>query len=262
MEPNKGKIKLKINLSKEDSKFDKNEKIEKLEDIESLDEIDKIRKSERLRKHDDMSNFGYSDEGNQSKDDYVDDSTILSDQKVKEKSLEKQIISVISKLTKIVCICENKNNSMNSDDNKKIHKKLVTQMYKYEKALNHLNSFINDTTNNNLYNITFPLGLIKMIDSYNSGDSWIYKYLLLEQKKYNDMHRKLIQNISAFDATLRTKIVKKEVTDVTMPIYASVKKEKQKLLNKKAEENYYKNIHIPKELVDHYIKNIKKRKLQ
>lgn len=242
MSLDKGRIKLKINIPSDGIKTEKSDSL--------ISACDNEENNESKEKH-------------QNKEDNADDSAIGSSKKAKEKSLEKQIISIISKLTKIVCICENKNNNLDSDNSGKIHKKLVTQMYKYEKSLNHLNSFINDTDNNNLYDITFPLGLIKVIDNYNAGDSWIYKYLLLEQKKYNDMHRNLIQNISAFDATLRTKIVNKEIEDITMPIYASVEKEKRRnFLNNELEPNYYKNIHIPKELANHYINDIKKRKLQ
>ncbi|CRG98042.1 conserved Plasmodium protein, unknown function [Plasmodium gallinaceum] len=232
MEESKGRIKLKINIGNDE---DNNVKItEQKSSIVSDD--------------------------NHSKENIKDDNSYISDKKLKEKNLEKKIISIISKLTKISCICENKRNNLNNDDNAKMCKKLVKQMYKYEKCLINLNSYINDK-NHNLDDITFPSGLIKAIDNYISGDTWIYKYLLLECKKHNDKYRNLIQNISAFNSTLKSKIVNNNINDITMPIYAGVSEKKLSFL-KNDEKNYYKNVHIPKELAEHYLKNFKKRKIE
>ncbi|CRG98406.1 conserved Plasmodium protein, unknown function [Plasmodium relictum] len=231
MEDNKGGIKLKISIGND----------------EENDDITEQKSS-------------IVSDDNQSKENIKDDNSYISDKKLKEKNLEKKIISIISKLTKISCICENKRNNFNNDDNSKMCKKLVKQMYKYEKCLINLNSYINDK-NHNLDDITFPSGLIKAIDNYISADSWIYKYLLLECKKHNDRYRNLIQNISTFDSTLKNKIVNNNINDVTMPIYAGVSEEKINFL-KRNDKNYYKHVHIPKELAEYYLKNIKKRKIE
>ncbi|KAI4841214.1 mediator of RNA polymerase II transcription subunit 10 [Plasmodium brasilianum] len=297
MSESKGRIKLKINLGNDE---------DSINNYTSSDPIlKKKKKSSTLLSDSDKSKENLKDEDNNS---------CGSDKRLKDNNLEKKIISIISKLTKIACICENKknnlnsnninnsnnnsinnsntnsnnnsnnysnnysnnnnnnNNNSNSNSNKnnnsnsntnsesgKICKKLIKQMYKYEKCLNNLNNFINDN-NNCLDDITFPNGLIKAVDNYMSADAWAYEYLLVECKKQNDKYRNIIQNISTFDSTLRYKIINEGVGNkLTMPIYAPVAGDKLNFLSE-GYKNYYKNVHIPKELAEPFFEDVKRRK--
>lgn len=266
MEPSRG-IKLKINIDKEKEKELINDEILKgKEAVKENEEDTMIHKNDKdgvnslLERRD-----SFTSEKNEGKDPCGDDFSNASDKKIKEKSFEKVVESLISKLTKMTCICENQNNNFNNSENNnndigKTCKKLVKQMYKYEKYLLNLNSYINDKNkNNNIDDITFPLGMIKFIDDYKSAEVWIYKYLLLEYKKYNDKYRNLIQNIGAFDATLKSKIVNEQIHDISLPIYAKVADEKLQLISEN-ETNYYKNVHIPKDLAPFYLNEVKRRK--
>ncbi|CDU17439.1 hypothetical protein YYC_02730 [Plasmodium yoelii 17X] len=238
MKGNKGRIKLKINLGNENSNT----------------ESSLVKNKSSV----------YSD-SNQSKENFKgdDNNSNASDKKLKDKNLEKKIVSIISKLTKIACICENKkntnlNNIENNNEQIKVCKKLIKQMYKYEKCLININNYINDK-NNNLDEVTFPSGLIKAVDNYMSPDVWIYKYLLVECKKYNDKYRNIIQNISTFNATLKHKILNEDSNQIVMPIYSPVSEDKLSFLDD-SHKNYYKNVHIPKELAQNYIESMTKEK--
>ncbi|KOB63036.1 hypothetical protein PFHG_04825 [Plasmodium falciparum HB3] len=183
-----------------------------------------------------------------------------SDRKQKEDNdLEKKIISIISQLTKITCICEDKKNNINNLENEKICKKLIKQMYKYEKYLLQFSNYINENNNHNLDDITFPNGLIKAVDNYINPNVWIYQYLLLETKKQNDSYRNLIQNISTFDSTLKHKILNNDSNHLVNPVYPPLDENLLNSLNN-TQQNYYKNVHIPKELSHYYLKSRNKTK--
>ncbi|VWU50105.1 conserved protein, unknown function [Hepatocystis sp. ex Piliocolobus tephrosceles] len=258
MSDSKGRIKLKINLS----------------NTETEDNVSNFNFDHILNKRSKTKSSIYSD-SNQSRDEFKDDDTLsyTSSKKSKENNLQKKIISIISKLTKIACICEDKNNNLNDNmsasmstslndtnsDNVKTYKKLIKQMHKYEKCLLNINYFLNDkNNNNNLDEVTFPNGLIKAVDDYISADYWIYKYLLIECKKYNDKYRNLVQNIATFDSTLKNKIINNDTNEIVMPVYAAISKEDLNSVDDST-KNYYKHVHIPEQLADHYFKAIKKR---
>ncbi|GAW78911.1 hypothetical protein, conserved [Plasmodium gonderi] len=305
MSENKGRIMLKIHLGNDDEnkkQLAQNEKnkVINLKDSKRWKEYSKNNTDGR-EEHDEFCN-----NGREKRD--VENYKIHK-KRIREDRLEEKITSIISKLTKIACICEDQNNYIsdnnnsitNSKENSKgdshthsrthsrtrsndnsleysqgcsaeqsgennrekknsrICRKLTKEMYKYEKCLISLNNFINDK-NNKLDEITFPNGLVKAVDNYISPDVWIYKYLLLECKKQSDKYRNLIQNIATFDSTLRSKIINEHVDKITMPIYPPLAHTKLDGLPSPGEKNYYKNVHIPKELADAYFENLKRRK--
>ncbi|CAD50828.1 hypothetical protein PFAG_01607 [Plasmodium falciparum Santa Lucia] len=237
----KGRIKLKIQINTEEE-----------ENKENIIYENKNKK----RKGSDIS-----DDNDESIEKFKDlDNSYASDRKQKEDNdLEKKIISIISQLTKITCICEDKKNNINNLENEKICKKLIKQMYKYEKYLLQFSNYINENNNHNLDDITFPNGLIKAVDNYINPNVWIYQYLLLETKKQNDSYRNLIQNISTFDSTLKHKILNNDSNHLVNPVYPPLDENLLNSLNN-TQQNYYKNVHIPKELSHYYLKSRNKTK--
>ncbi|KYO01238.1 hypothetical protein PGSY75_0707600 [Plasmodium gaboni] len=240
----KGRIKLKIHINAEDEEEEKNESI--------------IHENKNKKK----KGSDISDDNDESIEKLKDiDNSYTSDRKQKEDNdLEKKIISIISQLTKITCICEDKKNNMNNLENEKICKKLIKQMYKYEKYLLQFSNYINDNKNHHLDDITFPNGLIKAVDNYINPNVWIYKYLLLETKKQNDSYRNFIQNISTFDSTLKHKILNDHATHLVNPVYPPIDQNILNTLNNNEQKNYYKNVHIPKELSHYYLHSRNKTK--
>ncbi|ANQ05809.1 Reticulocyte binding protein [Plasmodium coatneyi] len=311
MSESKGRIKLKIHFGNEVENNDQAVVSEKGKPIKSTD-------LKRRSGHAEDESDGKEDEGESSESlDGRDEDSCKGRKRHKRDRLEERITSIISKLTRIACICEDKNNyvtdnnsvthsgeNSNEDShtqsndksgeylrkynraysgdnsgkysldyshdgsrdegkesrNSKICKKLTKEMYKYEKSLMSLNNFINNRKNR-LDEVTFPNGLIKAVDNYQSPDVWIYNYLLLECKKQSDKYRNLIQNIAAFDSTLKNKIMNEGADGITMPVYASVAKSKIGGLPKEG-KNYYENVHVPKELAGAYFEELKRRKMR
>lgn len=319
MSEGKGRIKLKIHFGNETENNDQAVASENGNAVESTD-------LKRRSGHGEDGSDGREDEGegNESLHEGEGDSC-KGRKRHKRDRLEERITSIISKLTRIACICEDKNNHVtdnssvthsgeNSDEgsreqsrenshthsndnrreylrkynrgysgdnsgkynmdnshedsreennenkNSQIYKKLTKEMYKYEKSLMSLNNFINNRKNR-LDEVTFPNGLIKAVDNYQSPEVWIYNYLLVECKKQSDKYRNLIQNIAAFDSTLKNKIMNEEADGITMPVYASLAPSKMGGLPKGG-KNYYENVHVPKELAEAYFEELKRRKLQ
>ncbi|EUD66666.1 hypothetical protein C922_02987 [Plasmodium inui San Antonio 1] len=305
MSESKGRIKLKIHLGNEAENKDRAVASEKGKPVKSID-------LKRRSGHEEDASDGRRDEGESSEtlnERYG--GSCKGRKKHRRDNLEERITTIISKLTRIACICEDKNNHVtdnnsvthsreNSNEgsrdhsredsrthsndnsreysrgysggcsvensredrkenkNSRICRKLTKEMYKYEKSLMSLNSFINDRKNT-LDEITFPNGLIRAVDNYQSADVWIYNYLLVECKKQSDKYRNLIQNIAAFDSTLRNKIMNEEAHGITMPVYAPVAPSKLGGLPKGG-KNYYENVHVPKELAGAYFEELKRRK--
>ncbi|SPJ09568.1 conserved Plasmodium protein, unknown function [Plasmodium sp. DRC-Itaito] len=237
----KGRIKLKIQINTEE---------------EENDENTIYKNKNKKRKGSDIS-----DDNDESIEKLKDlDNSYGSDRKQKEDNdLEKKIISIIAQLTKITCICEDKKNNINNLENEKICKKLIKQMYKYEKYLLQFSNYINENKYHNLDDITFPNGLIKAVDNYINPNVWIYKYLLLESKNINDSYRNLIQNISTFDSTLKHRILNHDSNDLVNPVYPPLNENILNSLNN-TQQNYYKNVHIPKELSHYYLESRNKTK--
>ncbi|KJP89331.1 hypothetical protein AK88_00997 [Plasmodium fragile] len=310
MSERKGRIKLKIHFENDAENNDGAVASEKGKPVKSSD----LKRRRRSGDVEDESD-GRGDEGEGSETmQERDGNSCRGRKKHRRDRLEERITSIISHLTRIACICEDKNNHVtdnnsvthsrensnegsrensredsrthsndysrgysadnsgkfsldfsreNSRDdtkenkNSRISKKLTKEMYKYEKSLMSLNHFINNRKNK-LDEITFPNGLIKAVDNYQSPDVWIYNYLLLECKKQSDKYRNLIQNIGAFDSTLKNKIMNEQVDGITMPVYASVHPSKLEGLPKGG-KNYYANVHVPKELAGAYFEELKRR---
>ncbi|GAB64413.1 reticulocyte-binding protein [Plasmodium cynomolgi strain B] len=329
MSESKGRIKLKIHLGNEVENKDQAVAGEKGKSVKSTD-------LKRRSGHAEDGSDGRGDEGEDSEPLHERDGDSCKGRKKHRRDrLEERITSIISKLTRIACICEDKNNHVtdsnsathsrensnegsrdhsredsrtHSNDNSldysreysreysrgysgdnsgkysldysredsredsheysrdhskenknaRICRKLTKEMYKYEKSLMSLNNFINNRKNR-LDEIIFPNGLIKAVDNYQNPDVWIYNYLLVECKKQSDKYRNLIQNIAAFDSTLKNKIMNEGADGITMPVYASVAASKLGGLPKGG-KNYYENVHVPKELAGAYFEELKRRK--
>ncbi|EDL43715.1 hypothetical protein, conserved [Plasmodium vivax] len=317
MSESKGRIKLRIHLGNEAENKDQAVESEKGKPAKSSD---MKRRSGHAKDGSDESDgsggsagsAGRGDEGEASEPMHERDGDSCKGRKKHRRDrLEERITSIISKLTRIACICEDKNNHVsdsnsvthsreNSNEgsrdhsredsrthsndnsreysrersgeysrehsrepskeskNSRICRKLTKEMYKYEKSLMSLNSFINDRKNG-LDEVTFPNGLIKAVDNYQSPDVWIYNYLLVECKKQSDRYRNLVQNIAAFDATLRNKIMNEGAHGTTMPVFAAVAANKLGGLPRGG-KNYHENVHVPKELAEAYFEELKRRK--